>query len=514
VADGQCVVHDQNSANGTYVNGQRITSQRVAHGDVIHFGPNAEFRVARPGRSRRWSRLLLPLLTPALRGRATDSRQQAGRTTPITRRVTVVGQDETADVILTTPLASPCHALVERTAGKLSVVDQRSQHGMRVNGKPVKQCSIGIGDVLTFADQSFELVATPRPSVLGLSLLLGAMLLSVSLVVLCDAVSSGAQLQTRQSHLDEAHASIETALAAFNNVPKQHRLARARLGDAVLSLIAADRLRPDRRSDDDIVQVLRQVSNRHKRQLRGEDLGAIYEYLFLGEEARPRAIPGPGESVVEMELAAILAEFGIDTRGGPLPPRLLEEVRRFVGFWKDTKRQYTQNTMRRAQPHLPMIREQLRRRFLPEVFSYVPFVESGYDPMAKSYAGARGMWQFMAGTARDFGLTVRGSVDERTDPLKSTEAAGEYLRRLLMHFGSDAFMCAIAAYNTGPGKVRRCLNRPGLDWRSNTKFLDIIDRHPDCLLQEQKEYVPRVLAAAIIMRHPEEFGFERPSGRR
>jgi membrane-bound lytic murein transglycosylase D len=115
------------------------------------------------------------------------------------------------------------------------------------------------------------------------------------------------------------------------------------------------------------------------------------------------------------------------------------------------------------------------------------------------------MWQFMPATARQYGLRVEGDVDERTDPALATRAACSHLNGLLTKYGANAFMCAIAAYNKGEHGLERCLRR--VSWRSKWKFWDMVERKDGCLKQETIEYVPRILAAAIVMRRPWAFGF-------
>jgi membrane-bound lytic murein transglycosylase D len=151
------------------------------------------------------------------------------------------------------------------------------------------------------------------------------------------------------------------------------------------------------------------------------------------------------------------------------------------------------------------MRRELRRHRLPEIFCYLPFIESGYDRMIVSKAGARGLWQFMPGTARDYGLRVDDEVDERTDPALSTRAACGHLEFLLKIFGPDSFMCAVAAYNKGHNGLRRCLERSG-DLRATWRFWNLAVANDGCLKPETIEYVPRFLAAVVVFRNPEVFG--------
>ena len=129
-------------------------------------------------------------------------------------------------------------------------------------------------------------------------------------------------------------------------------------------------------------------------------------------------------------------------------------------------------------------------------------IESGYNPLAVSRVGAKGMWQFMAETARRYGLRVDQWVDERLDPEKSTNAALSYLRDLHALFGS--WQLAQAAYNAGEVKVMRAIKAA----RSNDFW---VLARTNLLRRETKEFVPQIHAAAMIGREPERYGFD-PTG--
>jgi membrane-bound lytic murein transglycosylase D len=144
----------------------------------------------------------------------------------------------------------------------------------------------------------------------------------------------------------------------------------------------------------------------------------------------------------------------------------------------------------------------LRGAGLPEEFAYLAFVESGYDSSATSPAGARGLWQFMPPTARDFGLRVqKGGIDERVDPKKSTEAACKYIKQLYNLYNS--YMLAMASYNTGQGRVANALMR--MDVIDQNRFWYLVKN--EMLHNETIEYVPKIMAAMIIATDPAKFGF-------
>jgi membrane-bound lytic murein transglycosylase D len=135
---------------------------------------------------------------------------------------------------------------------------------------------------------------------------------------------------------------------------------------------------------------------------------------------------------------------------------------------------------------------------LPSDLVFLSLVESGFNPHAYSRARATGPWQFMQGTAKVYGLRVDQYVDERRDPIKSTVAAAHYLRDLYDLFG--AWPLAMAAYNAGEGKVLRALQK------TQARSFDEIARTRH-LKNETKEYVPRFMAATIIAKNPDRYGF-------
>jgi membrane-bound lytic murein transglycosylase D len=153
----------------------------------------------------------------------------------------------------------------------------------------------------------------------------------------------------------------------------------------------------------------------------------------------------------------------------------------------------------------PMIRAKMKAGGLPEDMYYLALVESGFDPNAYSRAAAVGMWQFMTSTARGMGMRVDWWVDERRDPVKSTWAAVRFIRGMRDQFGS--LYLAAAAYNGGPGRVARGLARYADDLE-NTQGEDafFVLAEKDYLRDETREYVPQLIAAALIAKEPKRYG--------
>ena len=415
------------------------------------------------------------------------------------------GRGAQAAVRLELPQVSDVHARVENRSGRAFVCDHRSSNGTWVNGERVKERRLWPGDEVAFADQPFDVATTVRPTTRGAVLAVVAVL--VVLTAGATAVWQGREggaaesLWTRQMYEEQARTSLGDAIMAYDRRPPAVDVAVAQFDIALRSLIAADRLRPDRRTPEEIAGAFREAARPLGGELRGRDPYRLWESLQEREDRTE--IPDQGD-IVAAELSRILAEFGIDTQETAVPPDLVNEVREFVDWWSTDMRSYTLRSMQRSRPHLATIRAELAAAHLPEVFSYLPFIESGYRESISSPAGARGMWQFMPKTARGYGLRVDDEEDERTDPAIATRAACRFLDGLLSAFGANAFMCAVAAYNKGEYGMVTCLKK--ISWRSQWKFWDMVQRRDGCLKQETIDYVPKFLAAAIVMRRPEQFG--------
>ncbi|HEX7977142.1 MAG TPA: transglycosylase SLT domain-containing protein [Gemmatimonadaceae bacterium] len=218
-----------------------------------------------------------------------------------------------------------------------------------------------------------------------------------------------------------------------------------------------------------------------------------------------RAIDVFGDSLVDAPAAKrdSIEEptWDMDVRSYETQERVAHYVSMFTGRAKDriTER------LQRGTRYEPMIRAKMKAGGLPEDMYYLALVESGFDPHAYSRAAAVGMWQFMTSTARDMGLRVDRWVDERRDPVRSTGAAVRFIRGLREEFGS--LYLAAAAYNGGPGRVSRGLARYADDLEGtpgDDAFFVLAEK--DYLRNETREYVPQLIAAALIAKEPSRYG--------
>ncbi|HXV74960.1 MAG TPA: LysM peptidoglycan-binding domain-containing protein [Candidatus Polarisedimenticolaceae bacterium] len=186
----------------------------------------------------------------------------------------------------------------------------------------------------------------------------------------------------------------------------------------------------------------------------------------------------------------------------PIPVQVNAYVEREIQSFQGGERQFFIDSYRRSGLYRPMIVRMLRERGLPEELSWLPLVESGFKTRALSRARALGMWQFISSTGYRYGLTRSHWIDERMDPEKSTGAAIEYLTELHGMFGD--WMLALAGYNCGENRVVSVIRRQRDDYLDH--FWDVFEQLP----RETARYVPRFLATLLIVRNPEQYGFELP----
>ena len=173
-------------------------------------------------------------------------------------------------------------------------------------------------------------------------------------------------------------------------------------------------------------------------------------------------------------------------------------VQSHIRYFNTSIRNRFEQWLVRLSRYRPLVENIFSEFHLPSDLVYLSLVESGFNPYAYSRAKATGPWQFMKGTAKLYGLRVDTYVDERRDPIKSTVAAARYLRDLYDLFG--AWPLAMAAYNAGEGKVMRALQKAQAE-----SFTDISKTR--LIRRETKEYVPRFMAATIIAKNPDRYGF-------
>ncbi|MCK5520132.1 MAG: LysM peptidoglycan-binding domain-containing protein, partial [Candidatus Marinimicrobia bacterium] len=191
----------------------------------------------------------------------------------------------------------------------------------------------------------------------------------------------------------------------------------------------------------------------------------------------------------------------IEDRDGHLPIIINDRVRRIIKFFQNDGKEDFQAWLNRLPHYENLLVPILKEEGLPEEFLYLSMIESGLKTNAYSYARAMGLWQFIYATGKHYGLKRDYWIDERMDFEKSTHAAARYLKDLHEEFGD--WYLAMAAYNYGEGRIRR-----NIRWEGTRDFWKMRN-----MPRETRNYVPTVLAAAVISKDPEKYGFKIKSGK-
>lgn len=178
--------------------------------------------------------------------------------------------------------------------------------------------------------------------------------------------------------------------------------------------------------------------------------------------------------------------------------RYSDEVRDRIFYYVEKHKKASAQILGRLPMYLPIFKDIVQEKNMPQELMYLPIVESSLFPEAVSKVGATGLWQFMRPTAQLMGLRMTKNVDERRDPIKSTEAAMDYLKYLHKIYGNWATV--LAAYNSGTGTVNKAIRRAG-----NKKNYWAIRQY---LPKETQQYVPRFLAILYVVNHYKDHGIE------
>jgi membrane-bound lytic murein transglycosylase D len=186
-----------------------------------------------------------------------------------------------------------------------------------------------------------------------------------------------------------------------------------------------------------------------------------------------------------------------------MPFELNERIFAFINYFTVRNREYTRMVLQRQDIYFPMFEQTLAEHNMPDDVKFLSIIESGLNPKAKSRVGAMGLWQFMPATGKMYSLNINTDVDDRMDPELSTDAAAKYIKSLYRMFGD--WEMALAAYNCGPGNVRKAIRKSG----GKKTFWEVYNYLP----KETRSYVPQFQAMMYVLRHTEDHNFvlEQPT---
>lgn len=405
-----------------------------------------------------------------------------------------IGRDATADLRVESERVSRRHARIHGEGGRHLLSDLESANGTFLNGSPVHgPVPLQHGDEINLAGEiTFVYRVDPARhfhwlAALAVVLLVtaGAWWISEQLRRRPDPVWAGAVALARQGIAAEragdpftARSKLKSAAGLLYKNGKLDDFERARVMTVAMQRI-------DERLDQ------------------GVDLPALYERVL--EASRPAEPVAAGiergagcpldrvdatqiHDCIEAQVHWLFAALRQPTDEIP------DDFYASVGRRLLREREFIQRALQRGAPLIPKLEQALVAKRMPPLLHYVALIESGYRSDARSDQGAVGLWQLMRPTARDYGLEVSGSVDERKDLTRSSNAAAHYMQDLLFEFGSDALLLALAGYNLGQGQVRGKLKRLD-DPFSDRSYWRLVET--GLLPEETATYVTRFVAAAI-----------------
>jgi pSer/pThr/pTyr-binding forkhead associated (FHA) protein len=434
--------------------------------------------------------------------------QGEARTTiiPLDHEDLLVGRDASiCSVVLDSARISRQHLSVTLSDAGWLATDLESANGTLLNGVPLAQPTLlQPGDLLDLAgearfvfeqgdaqeDEEAEVDEESRRR---------AMVAVLVVAMLLIAIVSWAVWPRKDQIFEEAAATASEGLKATEL--RDWPTAKTKLQSAAGLLLSNGRL------DDVPREMVMQVAMERLGDRLSHDLGRQVDLPTIFRNAVERSLVQPPpdipvdslcrvDAVPSQELRACIEErvrrvlVGLRQSPDGVPASFYQDV----GVRMRKEHDFIERSLRRGQPLVPMLRQELERAKMPELLHYLAMIESGYQVDVGSPAGALGLWQFMPATAKRYGMRVEGGVDERRDPRRSTQVAAHYLRDLAFEFGGDALLLALAGYDQGENGVRTALKRMS-DPFSDRSYWRLVESN--LLPRETADYVPRFMAAAV-----------------
>lgn len=456
------------------------------------------------------------------------------------------------------PEVSGHHAEIVADGDGWQIIDTASTNGTLVNGEKVSRRRLESGDVLVFgggASARVEIEATVEPALLSLGPMTRptpaperrhrsesdevAPRLKDRADTAAIKVAELAAQRLLEERARQGGKSGRTVLIMADALADMHQDTKRRSGRrwlrvvaavggagllvaGVLGLVVLQQRRELQRLVGEKVRIDREIEAVQTAMARETDEGKLADLeqrlaeltgsarSTLGQVAEQdrtaaRELEEAGDDL-DRSIRRILTKFDAQTYA--VPPVFREALREQVDIL--AKSSNLKFIYKRRNRHWEAITREFAALGLPEEMAYIAWAETQFDPEAVSSAGAKGMWQMTPGTARELGLRVDDKVDERLDVPKQTRAAARKLANLLAEFGADSFMLALASYNRGEAGVRRVLHRLAQEkdgFRKEKRdfwHLYRLKRLP----AETMDYVPRVLAAAVVCNDPARYGLQ------
>jgi membrane-bound lytic murein transglycosylase D len=253
----------------------------------------------------------------------------------------------------------------------------------------------------------------------------------------------------------------------------------------------------------DVVATVHEMERQYQAQLADTAIDTEADAAAVDELTTDAALIEPPEALGEDLPPAPASEDDALQATYDIPMEINARVLAIVEMFQTQKREWFQEALDRGALYIPLFQRVLEEEGLPKDLVYLSMIESAFKPRAVSRAGARGLWQFITGTGKLYGLRQDYWVDDRFDPEKATRAAARHLKDLHDEFGD--WYLAMAAYNAGPRRIERAIQRTG-----NRDFWTLAQKR--YLPRETRSYLPLILAATLIGKNPEAYGFTRPAG--
>lgn len=414
-----------------------------------------------------------------------------GTPIPLEQDEVVIGRDPSVDVMLDSACVSRRHAALRALGDHYTLYDLGSSNGTRVNGADLREpVLLQPGDSIELGGEVTVLYEVSEPGgwqrwalasgvgVLALAAIAGAVIWFTGgedpIWTQATRLAAEGVAASRAGDTARAKARLNSAAGVLY---KNGYLDD--VGRADVKRVAMERLAERLEEPADLVAIL-EASRQEPKQV---DLAHVPVGCPL-DRVSPSELPACLSERIELVLIGLRQ----DPLGVPKP------FHRNVGVQLRRERAFIERSLQRGETLIPMLRRELEAARMPPLLHYLALIESGYQLKVASKAKAVGLWQFMPGTAKQYGLAVGSKRDERMDSAKSTRAAARYLRDLAFEFGGDDLLLALASYNRGENGVRSALKKLD-DPFSDRSYWKLVEEQQ--LPAETALYVTRFIAAAV-----------------